>query len=61
MKVFFVTMLFHFLASVSHADELPPGISGAKLSIPVPELIGGAKEAPSPSLIELKDGCEDSP
>ena len=43
-----------------YADELPPGVSGAKLYIPAPTLIGGAKEAPSPSLSEVKDGIERS-
>lgn len=57
--LFNIACLFPVFTCV-YADELPPGISGAKLSIPVPELIGGAKEAPSPSLSELKDGIERS-
>ena len=59
-KFLFNIACFFPVFTCVYADELPPGISGAKLSIPVPELIGGAKEAPSPSLSELKDGIERS-
>ena len=59
-KFLFNAVFFNFFVTWPFADELPPGISGAKLSIPAPSLFSGAKEAPSPSLSELKDGIERS-
>jgi hypothetical protein len=59
-KFLFNAAGFYFFVTWPFADELSPEISGVKLSIPSPQLIGGAKEAPSPSLSELKDGIERS-
>ena len=59
-KFLFSIACIYPVCTCVYADELPPGISGAKLCIPAPTLISGAKEAPSASLSELKDGIERS-